>query len=146
VPAIGLGYGNRMARTPRISGAITDLMAGNERHAWTLEEMHADLARSGTATDFSSVFRAAEKLVAGGAIRKVLLDDGRARFELVTAHHDHLHCTRCDELVPVPCVIPRRAFAALEARTGIAITEHRVVLSGLCRLCRKTTRRRKSPA
>jgi Fur family ferric uptake transcriptional regulator len=135
-----------MARTPRISGAITDLMAGNERHAWTLEEMHADLARSGTATDFSSVFRAAEKLVADGAIRKVLLDDGRARFELITAHHDHLLCTRCDALVPVPCVIPRRTFAALEARNGIAITEHRVVLSGLCRNCRKATRRRRSRA
>jgi len=135
-----------MARKPRISSAIADLIARNERHAWTLEELHARLTRSGTATDFSSVFRATEKLVAAGALRKVLLEDGRARFELAAAHHDHLLCTRCDELVPVPCLISPRAFAALEARAGVAIAEHHVVLSGLCRDCRKITRRRRAHA
>ncbi len=131
-----------MARKPRISSAITALMEGSERHAWTLEELHGDLARSGTKTDFSSVFRAADKLVAEGTIRKLLLDDGRARFELASAHHDHLLCTRCDELVPVPCLISPRAFAALEARAGVAIAAHHVVLSGLCSDCRKSTRQR----
>ncbi len=135
-----------MARTPRISAALADFVAHSRSHAWTLEELRAGLARSGTVTDFSSVFRATEKLVADGSLRKLLLDDGRARFEIVSAHHDHLHCTRCDKLVPVPCIIPHKTFAALEARTGIAITEHSVVLSGLCRACRKTTRRRRNRA
>lgn len=134
-----------MARKPRISAAIADLMTRSERHAWTLEDLHADLARSGMATNFSSVFRAAEKLVGEGIIRKLLLDDGRARYELVSPHHDHLLCLRCDELTPVPCVIPHKTFAALEARTGAAITEHRIILSGLCRNCRtKTARRRRA--
>jgi Fur family transcriptional regulator, ferric uptake regulator len=132
-----------MPRKPLISGAIVALMAGSARHAWTLEDLHAELTRSGTSTNFSSVFRATEKLVAEGAVRKLLLDDGRARFELASAHHDHLHCTRCDELVPVPCVISPKAFHSIEARTGVAVDEHIVVLSGLCRNCRKLGRRRK---
>ena len=79
----------------------------------------------------------AEKLTADGITRKLTLDDGRARFELVGAHHDHLYCTRCHELVPVPCVIEDERFAALEQATGAAILDHHVVLRGLCRDCRK---------
>ena len=111
-------------------------MRGGERHAWTLEELQAGLARQGQTTDFSSVFRAAERLAADGIARKLLLEDGRARFELGGAHHDHLYCTCCHELVPVPCVIAGDDFAALERATGAAIHDHHVVLSGVCRECR----------
>jgi Fur family ferric uptake transcriptional regulator len=125
-----------MPRRAQISADMVGLMGDGERHAWTLEELHAGLARHGRVTDFSSVFRAAEKLAAGGTLRKLLLDDGRARFELVGTHHDHLYCTRCHALVPVPCVIAREDFAALERATGAAILDHHLVLSGICRDCR----------
>ena len=125
-----------MARKARVSAAMVALMGDGERHAWTLEELHGALGRRGKATDFSSVFRAAEKLTTDGLARKVLLDDGRTRFELVGAHHDHLYCTRCHELVPVPCLIEHERFAAVERATGAAILDHHVVLRGLCRDCR----------
>ena len=92
-----------MSRKPRVSAAMVSLMGGGERHAWTLDELHSALVERGHPTDFSSVFRAAEKLAAAGIVRKLLLDDGRARFELSSAHHDHLYCTRCHQLVPVRC-------------------------------------------
>jgi Fur family ferric uptake transcriptional regulator len=126
-----------MARKARVSAAMVDLMGDGERHAWTLEELHVALGQRGRVTDFSSVFRAAEKLAADGLVRKVPLEDGRTRFELVGAHHDHLYCTRCHELVPVPCIIEDERFAALERATGAAILDHHVVLRGLCRNCRK---------
>ena len=111
-------------------------MGEGERHAWTLEELHMELGRRGRTTDFSSVFRAAEKLTADGITRKLVVDDGRTRFELVGAHHDHLYCTRCHELVAVPCLIEHARFAAVERATGAAILDHHVVLRGLCRDCR----------
>lgn len=125
-----------MARKARISAAMTSLMGEGEHHAWTLEELHAGLARRGHVTDFSSVFRAAEKLAADGVARKLLLEDGRARFELAGAHHDHLYCTRCHELVAVPCLIEHGDFAAVERATGAAILDHHLVLSGVCGACR----------
>ena len=111
-------------------------MRDSERHAWALDELHAALIQRGLATDFSSVFRAAEKLAADGAVRKLLLEDGRARFELLGGHHDHLYCTGCHELVPVPCIVGPKEFAALERATGAEIRDHQVILSGLCRDCR----------
>jgi len=126
-----------MARKPLVSTALMTLMHERHHHAWTLEDLHDALAERAVAADFSSVFRAAEKLAGAGAIRKLTLDDGRARFELSDAHHDHFHCTRCGELVPVPCLIGPGNFAALERETGIAILDHHIVLSGLCRECRE---------
>lgn len=125
-----------MARKARVSTALFALMGTGEHHAWTLEALHSGLAGSGVAADFSSVFRAVEKLVADGALIKVPLDGGRARFELAASHHDHLHCTACDELVPLPCVLDGGRSAALEAETGVAISEHHIVFSGLCADCR----------
>lgn len=124
-----------MARKPLISAAMLELMAGRTHHAWTLEDLEAGLAQLGPAPSFSSVFRAAEKLVADGLVVRVPLDDGRARFELAGAHHDHLHCTACDELVPVPCVLAGAEASAIEAQTGVAIARHHVIFSGLCPAC-----------
>lgn len=135
-----------MARKPGIADALISLMKRSKRHAWTLEDLHAGLARRGAVTDFSSVFRAAEKLASAGTVHKLLLEDGRARFELIGSHHDHLHFGRCDELIPVPCVIPAKAFAALEAHTGGAIVAHRVIFNGVCRDCRPPAGERKSAA
>jgi|HubBroStandDraft_6_1064221.scaffolds.fasta_scaffold384804_2 Fe2+ or Zn2+ uptake regulation protein len=125
-----------MARTPVISTALLGLMDGRDHHAWTLDDFQAALADRGFVADFSTIFRAAEKLVVDRLIVKVQVDDGRARFELAGDHHDHLHCTRCDELVAVPCVIERDACSALETEIGVAISEHRVILRGLCAKCR----------
>jgi Fur family transcriptional regulator, ferric uptake regulator len=125
-----------MSRKARISTAMVGLMAGGERHAWTLEELHGGLARRGHSTDFSSVFRAAEKLAADGVLHKLLVEDGRSRFELAAEHHDHLYCTSCHVLVAVPCLIGHDDFAALERATGVAVRDHHLILSGLCRACR----------
>jgi Fur family transcriptional regulator, ferric uptake regulator len=124
-----------MGRRARVPFALLALMKARERHAWTLEDLHSGLAGINFPADFSSVFRAAEKLAAEGQIRKLVLDDGRARFELADAHHDHLLCSRCGTLVPVPCLIDDATFAALERDTGVVIREHHLVLSGLCRNC-----------
>jgi Fe2+ or Zn2+ uptake regulation protein len=125
-----------MARKPIISTALLALMQERHHHAWTLEDLHAGLVARNVAADFSTVFRSAEKLAAAGNMRKLVLDDGRARFELPEAHHDHLHCTSCGELVPVPCPMGAGTFSTLERETGIAVLDHHLVLSGLCRDCR----------
>jgi Fe2+ or Zn2+ uptake regulation protein len=116
---------------------MVSLMGGGERHAWTLDELHVALVERGHPSDFSSIFRAAEKLAASGVLRKLLLDDGRARFELNSAHHDHLYCMNCRQLVPVPCLVEAGDFAALERETGIAVLDHHLILNGLCRECRE---------
>jgi Fe2+ or Zn2+ uptake regulation protein len=124
-----------MARPAVVSTTLLALMREQHHHAWTLEDLQAGLSERAFTADFSSVYRAAEKLAAAGDIRKLTLEDGRARFELHDAHHDHLHCTHCGELVPLPCLFGPGAIAALEREAGVAILDHHLVLSGICREC-----------
>lgn len=126
-----------MARKARVSAALLALMKAREHHAWTLEDLRAGLAKANMHADFSSIFRAAEKLVGEGEIRKLVVEDGRARFELIDAHHDHLLCAQCGKLVPIPCLVGAAEFAALERDAGIVIHDHQLVLSGLCSECRR---------
>jgi Fur family transcriptional regulator, ferric uptake regulator len=140
--AAALGFVS-MPRRARVSAALVSLIEEGKRHAWTLEELHAGLSRRGNSTDFSSVFRAAEKLAAGGEVRKLLLEDGRTRFELASAHHDHLYCIRCHALEAVPCLVAHDDFRALERKTGHAILEHHLVLNGICGKCRRGRARKR---
>lgn len=127
-----------MGRKPIISNALLELLQGADHHAWTLEDLRAGLAHREIAADFSTVYQAAEKLVVDGMAAKLVLDDGRARFELALAHHDHLHCTGCDELIAVPRLLDQHAFPRLETQVGVTVAEHQVMLSGLCPTCART--------
>lgn len=125
-----------MGRTPKIAAAMRDLMISRGHHAWTLEELRAQLAMRGTGADFSSVFRAATRMEADGVVRRVDLDDGRTHFEIRDEHHDHLRCTVCGEVTPVPCGTLSAAMADMEAATGFRISSHRLVFTGVCGRCR----------
>ena len=125
-----------MARKARISAAILTTLSEGERHAWTLEELHERFVGRGLGCDFSSIFRAAEKLVADGIVRKVILDDGRTRLEMVSGHHDHLYCSSCKEVVPIRCVFGPNEIVALEREAGVVIENHHLILNGICRDCR----------
>jgi len=126
-----------MARPARISEAILALLSERSRHAWSLEEMRADLAARRVRADFSTVFRAVERLVAEGRLRKIPIDGGSARFEPAGAHHDHVRCLVCDALTPIPCVTERVDLGALQKRTGFLLAGHDIVLQGTCMICRE---------
>lgn len=125
-----------MARTARIATALRTVLDAGELHAWTLDALQAALAERGISADFSSVFRAMRSLAECGVVRRVVLADGKPRFELDRGHHDHLQCTGCDALVAVPCLLGDELAGRIEALTGFAIAGHSVTLTGLCRACR----------
>ena len=102
----------------------------------TMDELHEGITRRGLDCDFSSLFRAVEKLVADRIIRKIIFDDGRTRLEMTAGHHDHLYCAKCKEVVPIPCVIGPNEIVTLERDSGIVIEDHHLILNGTCRDCR----------
>jgi Fe2+ or Zn2+ uptake regulation protein len=92
----------------------------------------------------SSVYRNLAVLEQVGVARRVLTEEGVARYELAEEltehHHHHLVCRSCGavEDVTIPAPIERRveralADAALDA--GFAGVSHRVDLIGTCRNC-----------
>ena len=132
-----LDYAARMPRPSRIAQQILDTMAAGARHAWTLEQLATDLHQRGVAADFSSVYRAVERLLGERRLVRIAIDDGAARFELAGAHHDHVRCVRCAALAAIPCVVDPAGLAAAAASTGYTVTAHSVVLDGVCPACRQ---------
>ena len=125
-----------MARPSHVRDSVRDLLEGDERHDWSIEDLHSGLLMSGVAADYSSVFRAVGWLQQHGVIAQVSLGDGRVRYELAGHHHDHVRCEECGAVSPLPDCLLEGAGRRVEKRTGFAVTSHRLVFSGLCPSCR----------
>ncbi len=124
-----------MGRRAVIPDAIIKLMHDESSHAWTLEDIKNGLNTEGVSADFSSVFRAMERLESDRFVSKIDVDDGKSRFELLADHHDHVLCESCGSLLPAPCGLLDATLADLELETGFTITGHSLIIKGVCRDC-----------
>ena len=127
-------YRPAIARPSHIRPALAEVLAVEGRHDWTIEELQEALALRDVPADFSSVFRALRQLESGGEVLRIDLGDGRARFEAVGEHHEHVRCDRCGAVEGVPGCLVEESVA--ERQTGFAITGHRLLFAGICPRCR----------
>ena len=124
-----------MARPSHVRDAVADLVSASDKHGWTLEDAHVALDSSGVEADPSSVFRALVYLSETGALERIELGDGRARFERPGNHHEHIVCSQCGEVAEIPGCLIDRAVPEVERRTGFAVTGHNLTFSGRCADC-----------
>jgi Fur family ferric uptake transcriptional regulator len=113
------------------------VLAEEVRHDWTIEELREALSDRGMTADFSSVFRALRRLEDEGAVIRIDLGDGKARYEPTGAHHEHVRCERCGAVAAVPGCLVESSAPAVERRTGFTITGHRLLFAGICPECRE---------
>jgi len=103
-----------------------------------------DLVRGRRGMPQSSVYRNLAVLEQVGVVRRVITEEGIARYELaedLTTHHHHLVCRVCGavEDVTIPSRLERtieRTLAEAAADLGFEGVGHRVDLIGTCRTCR----------
>jgi Fe2+ or Zn2+ uptake regulation protein len=124
-----------MGRPSHVRTAIAELVAQSARHDWAIEDVADALRKRGIEADFSSVFRGLERLAEEGAIRRVELGDGKARFEAAGDHHEHIRCDECGAVTAVPGCLVEDVVPAVERETGFALTGHRLLFSGVCARC-----------
>ena len=125
-----------MARPSHVRDSVRTLLESNERHDWSIDDLHAGLLDTGVAADYSSVFRAVGWLAQRGVIAEVSLGDRGVRYELAGRHHDHVRCEGCGAVSSLPECLLERAGIRVEQGTGFVVTSHRLVFSGLCPSCR----------
>ena len=124
-----------MARPSPVRDAVADAIAGSGRHDWSIEDLVETLAARGVEGNFSTVFRALARLEEDGAVRRVELGDGKARYEAAGAHHEHVRCDSCGVVAEVPGCIVDDAAPRVQKLTGFRVTAHQVLFSGLCPRC-----------
>jgi Fur family ferric uptake transcriptional regulator len=116
--------------------AIIDALDGKERPV-TAQELHTDVRGPGLAT----VYRTLNALAATGMAETFLAGDGEQAFKLCEpAHHHHLICERCGQVVEVPSCEVEGWAASVAKRRGFTVSGHRADVFGVCERCRRTRR------
>jgi Fe2+ or Zn2+ uptake regulation protein len=145
-----------MTRTDELhSTAASRLRAAGQRFTAARESLLDALAGAGkplTIADVliacpglpqSSAYRNLAALEQAAVVRRVITDEGSARYELaedLTEHHHHLVCSTCGRVedVTIPGELERsmdHTLDRLARRTGFAQVSHRLDLIGTCRDC-----------
>ncbi|TME05533.1 MAG: transcriptional repressor [Chloroflexi bacterium] len=122
-------------RPSPVTDEVRRLFETQDRHAWSIEDLHETVRSSLGSADYSSVFRAVSLLERQGMLDRIDLGDGRARFEVREGHHEHIRCESCGRVDEVPGCVLDDASAQVHSLTGFKVTSHRVVFGGLCREC-----------
>jgi Fe2+ or Zn2+ uptake regulation protein len=124
-----------MPRPSPVTDEVRRLFETQDRHAWSIEDLHHEVTTALGSADYSSVFRAVNLLEKQGMVDRIDLGDGHARFEVREGHHEHIRCESCGRIEEVPGCVLDDASAQVQSLTGYKVTNHRVVFGGLCQDC-----------
>jgi Fur family ferric uptake transcriptional regulator len=124
----------------RRGGARNAVVEALARHdcAVTALELDDELRRRKPAVGRASVYRALEQLEQLGLVQRLEVSRGVAGYERVEPggeHHHHAICRHCGRMVPFEDPSLERAIDRLSSEISFEVTDHDVILRGLCERC-----------
>ena len=134
-------YSRCVARPSPVSDQVKSLFAADDRHLWSIDELHGAVVTQLGAADYSTVFRAVSGLERDGVIHRIDLGDGKVHYELAEGHHEHIRCDACGRVVEVPGCVLEDASVAVTKSTGFKVTSHQLLFSGVCPDCESARQR-----
>jgi Fur family ferric uptake transcriptional regulator len=117
--------------------AVVEALAAHDC-AVTALELEDELRRRQGRIGRASVYRALEQMEQLGLVRRLEVVRGTAGYERVEPsghHHHHAICRDCGRMVPFEDDTLERAIHELSDSISFEVTEHDVVLRGLCDRC-----------
>lgn len=124
-----------MVRPSHVRNAVYTIIDRGNRHDWSIDDLVSSVRDEGISCEFSSVFRAVRQLERAGMIQGVDLGDGKAHYEVLSAHHEHVLCTQCGKVAGVEGCNLAELQRLAETKTGFMVTGHAVLFQGLCGAC-----------
>ena len=101
---------------------------GKKRH-FSAEDIYRAMMATGDTTAIGTVYRILGNLEAGGLVSRVLIDDGRALYELANNEaHDHMVRTDTMELIEFTDSVIEKRLQQHAAERGCEVIGHRLVL------------------
>ena len=108
------------------------------RRRISAEGLYKELVSSGVGVGLGAVCRVVARLELEGLMVRHHFDTDRATYELEDGgHHDHLVCLQCGKVVEFVAPSIEKEQAAVAKRYGYELSDHTMVLYGLCAACRK---------
>jgi Fur family ferric uptake transcriptional regulator len=106
----------------------------------SVEEVVASVRRVDPRISVATVYRTMKLLAeCGVAVPRQFGGDGQTRYEAAAgrAHHDHLICTACGEIVEFANERIESLQETVARRHGFEVESHRLELYGRCARCRR---------
>ncbi len=124
----------------RRGGARTAVIEALAEHdcAVTALDLEDELRGGEAEVGRASVYRALEQLEQLGLVQRIEVCRGTAGYERVDPtghHHHHAICRDCGRMVPFEDPTLERALDKVAGTMSFDVTEHDVVLRGLCDRC-----------
>lgn len=119
---------------------LAEAPEGEKRHL-SAEEVYKRLINENSDIGLATVYRVLTQFETAGILVRHHFEEGRATYELQEGrHHDHLVCVRCGQVEEFLDPEIEKAQRQVAARFGYEMTDHSLVLYGICADCRKKAR------
>ncbi len=98
------------------------------------EELHRRVREDGHDIGLATIYRTLNLLTEAGLVEQKSFQDGRSVFEVAHpgAHHDHLICTRCGNVVEFEDPEIEALQEKIAKKNGMQLCSHRLDLFGVC--------------
>jgi Fur family transcriptional regulator, ferric uptake regulator len=113
--------------------AVVEHLADQAQCLVGAQDVVDGLRDRGTRTSQASVYRVLDELQGLGLLRRIVGEDGVARYEIAAPggqHHHHFVDADSGEIEPFADAELERAIAEAAARMGVVMTHHEVVVTG----------------
>lgn len=117
--------GMRVSRQRRL---ILELLWQDPGHL-SARQIYDRLNQNGQSVGHTSVYQNLEALSQQGIIECVDRSGGRL-YGNISHAHSHIHCLDTEQIIDVTVELPPDLIAAIEAKTGVKISEYRVDFFG----------------
>ncbi len=139
--ALGAFLARRGLKHSRQRERIAEIFFGLRGHV-SVDDLLEHARREDRRVSPATVYRTMKLLSEGGLATAREFGDGQTRWEVAAgrAHHDHLICTRCGEIVEFVSEQIESLQSAVARRHGFEVERHRLELYGRCARCREGRR------
>ena len=119
---------------PRLK--VLQIFEQSSAHHLSAEDVYKALADLGEEVGLATVYRVLTQFEAAGLIHRHYFEGGHSVFELSQgAHHDHLVCVKCRQVVEFVDEIIEQRQAMIEASAKFKMTDHALTIYGWCKDC-----------
>ena len=119
---------------PRVK--ILELLEASADRHLSADDVYRALLDQGEDVGLATVYRVLTQFEAAGMVERHTFDNNVSVFEIASEdHHDHLVCQGCGIVVEFHNEQIESEQKAVAKNHGFELTEHALVLYGLCRDC-----------
>jgi Fur family ferric uptake transcriptional regulator len=119
---------------PRVK--ILEILEQRREEHLSAEDVYRALMDSGEDIGLATVYRVLTQFQGAGIVVRHNFEGNQAVFELDDGeHHDHMVCNKCGAIQEFRDDVIERQQREVAAKYGFELTEHTLILHGLCQDC-----------